>query len=299
MTDRDHASADSNVAEHLKSLRPKTELSRRDVMAATLASSFALATQPIAAETRITTDANGLEAGEVRVKASDIELPAYRAMPATGGPFPVVLVVQEIFGVHEHIRDVCRRFAKLGYMAIAPELYVRQGDVSNLKSIDEIRAIVALVPDGQVLGDLDACVRFAGESGKGDVNRLGITGFCWGGRITWLYTAHNPQVKAGVAWYGRLVGETNILTPSNPIDVAAKLKAPVLGLYGGADEGIPIDTIEKMRAACATASKKCEIKVYDGVPHAFHADYRPSYRPEAAKDGWARLLAWFKDNGVA
>lgn len=299
MTDSDGVSSDRNIDEHLKSLRPKTNLSRRDVMAATLASSFAIATQPIAAETRITTDSEGLEAGEVRIASAGIELPAYRAMPATGGPFPVVLVVQEIFGVHEHIRDVCRRLAKLGYFAIAPELYARQGDVSNLQSIDEIRAVVALVPDAQVFGDLDAAVAFAKQSGKGDVARLAITGFCWGGRVTWLYTAHNPSVRAGVAWYGRLVGEANALTPSHPVDIAAKLNAPVLGLYGGADQGIPLDTIEKMRAACTTAGKTCEIKVYDGVPHAFHADYRPSYRPEAAKDGWARMLAWFKQNGVA
>lgn len=179
MSDRDHVSADTNIAEHLKSLRPRTDLSRRNVMAATLASSFALATQPIAAETRITTDAAGLEAGEVRIKTADAEIPAYRAMPASGGPFPVVLVVQEIFGVHEHIRDVCRRLAKLGYMAIAPELYFRQGDVSNLKSIDDIRAIVAKVPDAQVFNDLDATVAFARENGKGDASRLAITGFCW------------------------------------------------------------------------------------------------------------------------
>ncbi len=299
MSKVDDASANANIEAHLKSLRPKLDLSRRDVMVATLASSFALATEPIAAETRITTDVEGLDAGEVRIKTTDIEIPAYRAMPASGGPFPVVLVVQEIFGVHEHIRDVCRRLAKVGYMAIAPELYFRQGDVSNLKSIDDIRAIVAKVPDAQVFSDLDATVAFAKENGKGDAARLAITGFCWGGRITWLYTAHNPNVKAGVAWYGRLVGEANALTPAHPVDVAAKLNGPMLGLYGGADEGIPLDTIEKMRAACRAASKTCEIKVYDGVPHAFHADYRPSYRPDAAKDGWQRMLAWFKQNGVA
>ncbi|MEQ1651521.1 MAG: dienelactone hydrolase family protein [Hyphomicrobium sp.] len=298
MSDYDESSADANVAAHLKSLRPRTSLSRRDAMVATLASSFALATQPIAAETQIKTDAEALEAGEIRIKTADVELPAYRAMPASGGPFPIVLVVQEIFGVHEYIRDVCRRLAKLGYIAIAPELYVRQGDVSNLKSIDEIRVIVAKVPDAQVMSDLDAAVAYAKDSGKGDAARLAITGFCWGGRVTWLYTAHNPDVKAGAAWYGRLVGEANALTPSHPVDVAAKLNAPVLGLYGGADDGIPLETIEKMRAACATANKTSEIKVYEGVPHAFHADYRPSYRPDAAKDGWAKMLAWFKQNGV-
>lgn len=308
MTNNDDLSAEANIDEHLKSLRPRLDLSRRETIVAALASSFAVATQPIAAETRIVTDTTGLDAGEVKIKSGDIELPAYRAMPSASGPsasgpsasgpFPVVLVVQEIFGVHEHIRDVCRRLAKLGYMAIAPELYVRQGDVSNLKSIDDIRVVVAKVPDAQVMSDLDAAVAFAKESGMGDVARLAITGFCWGGRITWLYTAHNPKIKAGVAWYGRLVGTANALTPHHPVDIAAKLNAPVLGLYGGADTGIPLDTIEKMRAACAAASKTCEIKVYDGVPHAFHADYRPSFRPEAAKDGWLKMLAWFKQNGV-
>jgi carboxymethylenebutenolidase len=283
----------------MKSLSPQLDFSRREALVTGLAAGFALATQPVAAETTIKTDVQGLEAGEVKIKTQDVEIPAYRAMPQAGGPFPVVLVVQEIFGVHEHIKDVCRRLAKLGYFAIAPELYARQGDVSNLKSIDEIRPIVAKVPDAQVLSDLDATVAFAKESGKGNVDKLAITGFCWGGRITWLYSAYNPNVKAGVAWYGRLVGDVTDLTPKNPVDVAADLKAPVLGLYGGADQGIPLDTIEKMRAACKAAGKTCEIVVYEGAPHAFHADYRPSYREQPAKDGWARLVAWLKKNGVA
>jgi carboxymethylenebutenolidase len=283
----------------MKSLSPQLDFSRREALVTSLAAGFALATQPVAAETTIKTDTQGLEAGEVKIKTQDVEIPAYRAMPQAGGPFPVVLVVQEIFGVHEHIKDVCRRLAKLGYFAIAPELYARQGDVSNLKSIDEIRPIVAKVPDAQVMSDLDATVAFAKESGKGNADKLAITGFCWGGRITWLYTAHNPNVKAGIAWYGRLMGDVTDLTPKNPVDVAADLKAPVLGLYGGADQGIPLDTIEKMRAACKAAGKICEIVVYDGAPHAFHADYRPSYREQPAKDGWARLVAWLKKNGVA
>jgi carboxymethylenebutenolidase len=247
----------------------------------------------------ITTDTAGLDAGEVKIQTADGAIPAYLATPAAGGPFPVVLVVQEIFGVHEHIKDVCRRLAKAGYMAIAPELYARQGDVSKLGSIDEIRTIVAKVPDQQVMSDLDAAVAFARASGKGDTAKLAITGFCWGGRITWLYAAHNPGVKAAIAWYGRLVGEASDLTPRHPVDVAAELKAPVLGLYGGADAGIPLDTVEKMRAACRAANKTCEIVVYPDAPHAFHADYRPSYRAEPAKDGWARLLAWLKRHGVA
>jgi carboxymethylenebutenolidase len=281
------------------SLSPRLDFTRRDALVTSLAAGFALATQPVAAETTIKTDTQGLEAGEVKIKAQDIEIPAYRAMPQSGGPFPVVLVVQEIFGVHEHIKDVCRRLAKLGYFAIAPELYARQGDVSNLKTIDEIRPIVAKVPDAQVLSDLDATVAFAQASGKADIDKLAITGFCWGGRIVWLYAAHSPKVKAGIAWYGRLVGDTNDLMPKNPIDVAADLKAPVLGLYGGDDQGIPLDTIEKMRSACKAAGKTCEIVVYDGAPHAFHADYRPSYREKPAKDGWARLVAWLKKYGVA
>lgn len=279
------------------SLNPKFEPTRRDAMVATLAVGFAVAVQPVAAETTITTDTAGLEAGAVEIKAADRAIPAYRAKPATGGPFPVVLVIQEIFGVHEHIKDVCRRLAKAGYLALAPEIFVRQGDVSKLKSIDEIRPIVATVPDAQVMSDLDAAVAYAATAG-GDTEKLAITGFCWGGRTTWLYAAHNPGLKAGVAWYGRLAGQPTPETPKHPVDLAADLKAPVLGLYGGADQGIPLDTVEAMRAACQSAGKTCEIMVYDGAPHAFHADYRPSYRAEPAKDGWGRMLAWFKQHGV-
>lgn len=290
---------EKNFEQDRLSLAPKIDFSRREMMVTTLATGFAVAAQPVAAQTMITTDTGGLEAGEIKIKTSDGEIPAYRAIPATGGPFPVVLVVQEIFGVHEHIKDVCRRLAKAGYMAIAAELYARQGDVSKLTSIDEIRPIVAKVPDRQVMSDLDAAVAYAKASGKGDTAKLAITGFCWGGRITWLYTAHNPGVKAGIAWYGRLVGDATELTPKHPVDIAAQLNAPVLGLYGGADAGIPVDTVEKMRAACKAANKTCEITVYPDTPHAFHADYRPSYRADQAKDGWAKLIAWLKQNSVA
>lgn len=298
MSQSDKTDDSANFEADARSLFPKYEPSRREAVIATLATGFALATQPVAAETTIVTDTSGLVAGDVGVAAADRTVPAYRAMPAGTGSFPTVIVVQEIFGVHEHIKDVCRRLAKAGYFAIAPEMFVRQGDVSKLKSIDEIREIVAKVPDAQVLSDLDATVAFAAANG-GDTDRLGITGFCWGGRITWLYAAHNPKLKAGVAWYGRLVGDATPLTPKHPVDVAADLKAPVLGLYGGADQGIPIETVEQMRAACAKAGKTCEIVVFDGAPHAFHADYRPSYREGPAKDGWAKLLAWFKTYGVA
>jgi carboxymethylenebutenolidase len=230
----------------------------------------------------------------------DGEIPAYRAMPAGGGPFPVALVVQEIFGVHEHIKDLCRRLAKSGYLAVAPELYARQGDVSRMKDIQEILStVVSKVPDAQVMGDLDAAAAWAAGTGEGDISRLAVTGFCWGGRITWLYAAHNPKVKAGAAWYGRLVGQTGDLAPANPIDLASALTVPVLGLYGGADQGIPLDTVEKMRGALAAGKSGSEIVVYREAPHGFNADYRPSYRKDAATDGWTRMLAWFKRNGAA
>ena len=276
----------------------KTDLTRRNFVITSLTAGFALATQPISAQT-ITTDINGLEAGEVKIPVADGEIPAYRAMPAKGKSFPVVLVVQEIFGVHEHIKDICRRFAKLGHMAIAPALYARQGDTSKLSTIEEIRPIVSKVPDAQVMSDLDATVAYAKKSGKGNTSKLGITGFCWGGRIVWLYAAHNPQLKAGVAWYGRLVGNATELQPKHPIDLAAQLNAPVLGLYGGKDQGIPLDTIEKMRAAIKAANGKSEIIVYPEAGHGFNADYRPGYDKQAAQDGWRRLQEWFKKYGAA
>jgi carboxymethylenebutenolidase len=284
--------------EDLLSLLPKVEVTRREFVVTSLAAGFALAVQPVEADT-ITTDANGLEAGEVKVPVADGTIPAYRAMPDKGGPFPVVLVVQEIFGVHEHIKDICRRFAKLGYLAIAPELYARQGDVSKLTAFPDIFKIVNQVPDSQVMSDLDAAVAYARSTGKADTAKLAITGFCWGGRIVWLYSAHNPNLKAGVAWYGRLVGDKTELQPKYPIDVVADIKAPVLGLYGEADQGIPVASVEKMRAALKEAGKTAEIVLYPGTPHAFYADYRQSYRKEQAEDGWKRCLEWFKKYGVA
>ncbi|MBE9050525.1 dienelactone hydrolase family protein [Nostocales cyanobacterium LEGE 11386] len=272
------------------------EITRRKfITTATLATGFALAVQPISAQV-ITTDAQGLVAGAVKIPVSDGEIPAYRAVPVKGENFPIVLVIQEIFGVHEHIQDVCRRFANLGYLAIAPEMFVRQGDVSKLTSIDEIRPIVAKVPDAQVLSDLDATVDWAVKSAKGNAKKLGITGFCWGGRITWLYAAHNPQVKAGVAWYGRLVGDNTELTPQHPVDIASDLRVPVLGLYGGQDTGIPLDTVEQMRVRLKSSSSQSKIIVYPDAPHAFFADYRPSYRETEAKQGWQCLQSWFKQH---
>ncbi|MFM7602431.1 MAG: dienelactone hydrolase family protein [Pseudanabaena sp.] len=276
-----------------------SKLTRREFIAVTsLTAGFAIAVQPISAKV-ITTDNKGIIAGEVKIPVKDGTIPAYRARPTVGKDFPVILVIQEIFGVHAYIQDVCRRLAKLGYLAIAPEMFYRQGDVSKLTDIAEIRKVVSQVPDAQVMADLDATAAWATKSAKGNPQKLGITGFCWGGRITWLYSAHNPQVKAGVAWYGRLVGESTKLTPKHPIDIAQNLQVPILGLYGGKDTGIPVDTVEQMREKLKVCSANSEIVVYPDAPHAFHADYRPSYRQTEAEDGWKRLLDWFKKNGVA
>jgi carboxymethylenebutenolidase len=280
-------------------------LSRRTALAATttLGAGFALAAQPVCAQTMITTATDGLTAGDVTVKTKDgKDMMAYRAMPASGTGFGTILVVQEIFGVHEHIKDVVRRFAKAGFYAIAPDLYFRQGDATKISDIQQvIREIVAKVPDEQVMGDLDATVAFVKGEGKGDAAKLGVTGFCWGGRIVWLYAAHNPAVKAGVAWYGRVVGDSTAMTPKHPVDVAKDLKAPVQGLYGGADTGIPNDTVAKMSDALkagSPAAQKSNIKLYPDTPHGFHADYRPSFRKEQAEDAWKIAVAFFKANGV-
>ena len=280
-------------------LLPELDVTRRGFVMTSLAAGYALAAQPVSAQT-IATDTQGLTAGEVKISVTDGEIPAYRALPATGGPFPVVLVVQEIFGVHEHIKDICRRLAKLGYLAVSPELYARQGDVSKITDFREIISkVVSKVPDAQVMSDLDAAVAWAKGTGKADVAKLAITGYCWGGRIVWLYSAHNPNLKAGVAWYGRLVGDADDLHPKHPIDLAAAIKSPVLGLYGEADQGIPVASVEKMRTALKEAGKTAEIVLYPDTPHAFFADYRPSYRKDKAEDGWKRMLEWFKKHGVA
>jgi carboxymethylenebutenolidase len=272
------------------------------MIAGTVGAGFALAVRPVSATT-ITTGADGLKVADIRIpNRGGADLPAYVAGPAKSAKKPpLVLVVHEIFGVHEHIRDVCRRLAKLGYAAIAPDLFARQGDVTKMADNKEIFAkVVSKVPDEQVLGDLDRCVSYM-KSGGADANHVAVTGFCWGGRIVWLYAAHTKLARAGVAWYGRLVGDKDALHPKHPIDVAATLNAPVLGLYGGQDQGIPVATVEEMRKAVAAggpASKRSDIHVYPDAGHAFFADYRPSYRADAAADGWSRMLAWFKANGV-
>ncbi len=274
-----------------------TALTRREfLVTGAVAAGYTLAAGPLRADV-ISTAATGLVAGDVSIPVAGREIPGYRAKPAGAVKSPVVLVVQEIFGVHEYIRDVCRRLAQAGYLAVAPDLYIRQGDVSRMANFEEIRPIVARVPDAQVMADLDATAAWAGKDG-GDGAKLAITGFCWGGRIVWLYSAHSPVLRAGVAWYGRLAGDKSELQPSYPIDVAAKLHAPVLGLYGAEDAGIPLESIERMRAEIAAAKGASRIDVFDGAPHGFHADYRPCYREAAAREGWARMLAWFKANGA-
>jgi carboxymethylenebutenolidase len=299
---REHAQPEEenmDTKADLASLEPKNEFNRREFVVTMLAVGFAAAVRPIAAQTVIHTDEQGLTAGEVKVPVPGGQVPAYRAMPARGTNFPVVLVVQEIFGVHEYIKDVCRRLAKAGYLAVAPELYARQGDTSKMTNVQEIlETVVSRVPDAQVLGDLDAAAAWAAKNG-GAADKLAITGFCWGGRIVWLYAAHNPKLRAAVAWYGRLTGDKDALHPHQPIELAATLKAPVLGLYGAADQGIPVEVVEMFQDDLKAAKSRSEIVVYPDAPHGFHADYRPSYRQGPADDGWKKLLEWFKRHGVA
>lgn len=284
---------------HLKSLLPKSEFSRRAFVITGVTSGFALAVQPVQAQTVITTDTKGLVAGAVQIPAEDGNIPAYYARPAAKGPFPTILVTHEAFGLHEHIQDICRRLAKAGYFAVAPALYARQGDPAKLPDTQAILTqIISKVADVQVASDLDSTVAWARKTKYADTAKLGITGFCWGGRQVWLYAVHNPKVKAAVAWYGLLGHPNSPITPLSPIDLVADLKVPVLGLYGGDDPGIPVAQIQEMQAKLKAANKPCEIVIYPNTPHGFNADYRPSYRAEPAKDGWSRMLAWFKSHGL-
>lgn len=285
------------LKDEIDSLAPGRDFSRRGFVQATVGTGFAAAVLPVTAQT-ITTDTTGLEAGSVTIPVGDFQMPAYRAQPAGKKNLPVILVASEIFGVHEHIADVCRRLAKQGYLAIAPELFVRHGNAGSYTDIPKlISEVVGKASDAQVNGDLDATVAWAAANG-GDVSRLGITGFCWGVRTTWSYAAHNPKVTAAVAWYGP-VARSYFAGDKSIIDRAASIKAPVLGLYGAADGGIPVDTLTQLEAALkAAGNTQCEFVVYPDTPHAFYADYRPSYRKAAADDAWGRALAWFKRHKV-
>ena len=287
---------------HFDSLLPPLRLDRRGFIATTVAAGFSLAAGPAVAQTAISTDAKGLTAGKIEIPAADGKIPAYRAAPQGKKNLPTVIVVSEIFGVHEYIQDVCRRLAHLGYLAIAPEFFARQGDPSKYTEIPKLQAdIISKVPDAQVQGDLDAAAKWAAVNG-GDADKLGIVGFCWGGRQVWLYAAHNPKLKAGAAFYGQLAGEPSDLKPKSVLSLVPELKAPVLGAYGGKDAGIPLTDVDRMRIELAkgpAAAKASRIDVYPEAPHAFHADYRPSYRKAEAEQAWTRMLDWFKQNGLS
>jgi len=297
---------DHFLQDEINSLSPASAdgASRRGFLKGSVAAGFAAAVAPtgdLLAQV-ITTDAKGLMTGMVDIPSRDRKISAYHAMPEGKTKLGVVIVVHEIFGVHEYIQDTCRRFAKLGYLAIAPDFFVRHGDVRSYKTVAEIFSnVVSKVPDTEVLADVDATLAWASTHG-GDATKVGITGFCWGGRIVWMASAANPRLKAGVAWYGRLMTMVNAATPTHPHDIAEKLHWPVLGLYGGKDDGIPMDTVEEMKTRLSfggKASQASEFVIYPDAPHAFHADYRPSYRKEAAEDGFKRAMAWFKKHGVA
>ena len=286
----------------LKSLLPAPELSRRGFVATSLATGFALAAGPVQASV-VKTDTKGLTAGEVSIPTGNGNIPGYRAMPASGGPFPTVLVIQEIFGVHEHIKDICRRFAKLGYFAVAPEMFARQGDASKY-SMQEIRKLFGEVvlkkPDPEILSDLDATAAWAKGTGKADTARMAVTGFCWGGRATLLYAAHNPNLKAAIAWYGHITRKMNPDGGMVALDLAPKIRVPLLGLYGAQDRGIPVADVKKMERALRDEGKsRFEFIVFPDAGHAFYADYRPSYREGPAKAGWKRMLEWMKEHGAA
>lgn len=279
---------------------PVPPLSRRGFVAATaVTAGYTLAAGPVMAQTAVHTDAQGLTAGDIKIPVSGGEMSGYRAKPASGSGHPTVVVCQEVFGIHEYIKDTCRRLAKAGYSAVAPDYYFRQGNPAAASNSQAVMAIVNKKPDAELLSDLDATAQWATTTDGGNAQKLAVTGFCRGGRATWMYATHNPNLKAAVAWYGPVVGQANDLTPKFPIDLVAQMKCPVLGLYGGADQGIPVDTVKRMEETMKAANKPAEFVIYPDTPHAFHADYRPTYRAEPAKDGWSRMLAWFKKYGVA
>jgi len=283
---------------HFDSLYPNVKFSRRGFLASSLAAGFAISAGPVMAQQAIKTSAEGIEVAEVKIPVPGGQMPAYVAAPKKAGKAPVVIVVPEIWGLHEYQRDMCRRLAKAGYYAISADCYFRSGELWKLTDIKQVLAAANSLTDTQMLADLDALVAWVEPQKKANTKKLGITGMCRGGRTVWMYTAHSKKVKAGVAWYGPF-GANPPAMAQTPIDVADQLHAPVFGLYGSEDPGIPLDSVERMRAAIRAFEKPSVIHVYQGMPHGFHADYRPSYRKEAAEDGWKRMLAWFKKNGVA
>jgi carboxymethylenebutenolidase len=291
---------ESQIPSDILGLTKATPVSRRGFMTASAAAAagYTLAAGPVNAQV-VTTDTAGLSAGDAKVKVADGEMPVYFAKPANAQNAPIILVAMEIFGVHEYIKDVARRLAKVGAFAIAPDYYFRKGDLTKVTDMAQLRPAVNSKSDAELISDLDATVEWAKTQG-GDAGRLGILGFCRGGRTVWVYSATNPNVKAGVSFYGSLVDPADLkaIWPKSATELAPEMKAPVLGLYGEADQGIPVAQVDAMKAALQAAGKKAEFKIYPGAPHAFHADYRPSYRKEAAEDAWVQAIAWLKSNRV-
>ena len=284
------------------SLLPKVKFSRRGFIASSASmAGFALSAGPVNAQTAITTSSDGLEVADIKVPVSGGQMPGYMAAPAKAGKYATVIVVPEIFGMHRYQQDICRRLAKLGYVGVTLDPFFRKGDLSKMTEFKEVLAAANTLDDATMLADMDALVAMVEKNPKVNAKKIGITGMCRGGRTVWMYTAHNPKIKAGVAWYGGL-NPTPPTMPKTPVDIAGNLNAPVLGLYGGADGGIPVSAVAALQEALKKGNKNSKAStfvLYPDTPHAFHADYRPSYRKEAAEDGWKRMLAWFKEHGVA
>jgi len=287
---------------HMDSLLPAVKFDRRGFLASGISTGFALAAGPVMAQTAIHTPADGLEAADITVPVPGGNMPSYYAAPDKPGKYPVVIVVPEVFGLHEYQKDICRRLARLGYFGITQDPFFREGELAKISDMQQVMAGANKLDDATMLADLDALVDYIGKQPKANPAKMGITGMCRGGRTVWMYLSHSKSIKTGVAWYGGLTAAPPVIT-ATPFDIVDQLNAPVLGLYGGADAGMPIEMIERMQAALKASpdqsAKKSTIHIYPGMPHAFHADYRPSYRKEAAEDGWKRMLAWFKQHGVA
>ena len=287
---------------HMESLLPPVKFNRRGFMASSASmAGFALAAGPVNAQSVITTPAEGLDAAEIKVPVAGGSMPGYMAAPTKPGKYATVIVVPEIFGMHRYQQDICRRLAKLGYAAVTYDPFFRKGDLSKITDIKEVLAAANSLDDATMLADMDAVVAMAEKNPKVNGKKIGVTGMCRGGRTVWMYTAHSKKVKAGVAWYGGLNPSPPAM-PKTPHDVAGALNAPVLGLYAGADGGIPVDQVARLQEVLKKGNKNSQASafiLYPNMPHGFHADYRPTYRKEAAEDGWKQMLAWFKQYGVA
>jgi carboxymethylenebutenolidase len=288
------------LEQDVKGLLPEKDYDRRDFIWTALGASAALALAQSASGQQVVTDTNGLDVADVMIPAKDAQLRGYRAMPATGGPFPVVLVAAEVFGLNPYMKDVCRRLAKVGYYAVVPDLYTRKADLTKITDMKDIMPIVNTKYDAELVSDYDSTVAYAAASGKADTSRMAVTGFCRGGRTTLIYAASNPKLKAAVAWYGPVGGTANEYTPKSAMDRVAEIKVPLLGLYGAKDAGIPVDQVQKFFAALKAQGTPSDLVIYPDAGHGFNADFRPdSYRKTDSDDAWGKMLAWFKKYGVA